>query len=387
MGSAVHAPRDFKRAAERLLLGVLPVLSVPVVLILAHPLHNFAVDFHSWYWPAGRRVLEGRSPYTLPPVRALNYPAPAALLFVPFALLPHVTADWLFSALVLAAVPASLWLLGVRDWRIYGIVMLWQPVIIGYETANVSLLLMLGLALCWRFRDRAPVVGSLLALLIGVKIFPVLVVLWLLGTRRLRAFAWAVAATIVLNLISWWVVGFDQVSRYLHVLGAVRGSDERRGYSLISLALHLGAGQTAAYAIGIAAAAVTIGAALSVRGESRDRVLMSACLAACLLASPLVESHYMALIILPLALAQPRISPIWALPIILIVTPADYPGGWEHVLALCIFAAVIAVSMLGREHHGAARKPSPRGPKRRRRSHDPRSSAPAPNYSASPARS
>src|SRR5271167_949706 len=82
----------FGVAAERVLLVVLPILSVPIVLLLAHPLHNFAVDFHSWYWPSGKRVLDGLSPYALSPWRALNYPAPAALLFVPFAVIPRAGA-------------------------------------------------------------------------------------------------------------------------------------------------------------------------------------------------------------------------------------------------------------------------------------------------------
>ncbi len=335
---------EFRLAAQRLLLGVLAVLSVPIVLLLAHPLHNFAVDFHSWYWPAGKRVLEGRSPYAPAPVQALNYPAPAALLFAPLALIPHALADWCFSALVLAAVPASLWLLGVRDWRVYGVVMFWQPVIIGYETANVSLLLLAGLAACWRWRERPAIAGSLLALLICVKLFPVLMVVWLLATRRWRACAWTLATALALNLISWWVVGFDQIARYLYVVSAVRRGDEHRGYSVISLALHLDTGERAAYAVGLSAAALCIAAGLRIRGERRDRVVLGACLAACLLASPLVESHYLALLIVPLALARPALSRIWALPIALLVTPADFPGLWEHALALCVFAVVMAVA-------------------------------------------
>ena len=335
-----------KRAAEQILLGLLPILSIPAVLILSHPLHNFAVDFHSWYWPSGRRVLHGLSPYTLPPWRALNYPAPAALLFVPFALVPHAIADVVFFSLVLACLPASLWLLGVRDWRILGVVMLWQPVIIGYETANVSLLLLLGLAACWRWREVPAIAGTVLALLIAVKIFPVLVAVWLLATRRLRALAWTAGVTVALSLLSWWIVGVDQIARYLHVLGAVRSYDEHRGYSLISFALHLGAGEAVAYGIGLGAAAAAIAAALTVRGERRDRVVLSACLAACLLASPLVESHYLALMAIPLALARPTLRPIWTLPIVLLLTPADFPGVWEQALGLCVAGAVFATAAI-----------------------------------------
>jgi hypothetical protein len=344
----------FARAAERLLLGVLPVLSVPIVLILAHPLHNFAVDFHSWYWPAGRRVLEGRSPYTLPPLRALNYPAPAALLFVPFALLPHVSADLIFSALVLAAVPASLWLLGIRDWRIYGIVMLWQPVIIGYETANVSLLVLLGLAAIWRLRDRAALAGWLLALLISVKVFVFPVAIWLLATRRPRSVLWVIAGTATLNVIGWAVLGFDQIPVYVKLLSRFAHITERWGYSSIALALHLGAGQILADAVGLTAAAAVILVSLSGRGERRDRIVFSACVAACLLASPVVESHYLALMILPLALSRPTLTPLWALPILLLVTPANFPADWQRVLALAVVGTVVGLSMSSRSRSPSA---------------------------------
>jgi hypothetical protein len=344
---------DLARAAERLLLGVLPVLSVPIVLILAHPLHNFAVDFHSWYWPAGRRVLEGRSPYTTAPLQALNYPAPAALMFVPFALLPHAIADWTFSALVLASVPASLWLLDVRDWRIYGIVMFWQPVIIGYETANVSLLVLLGLAAVWRFRDRAALAGSVLAVLISVKVFVIPVAIWLLATRRLRAVLWVMAGAATLNLIGWAVLGFDQIPVYVKLLSRFAGLTERWGYSPIALALHLGAGQLLADTTGFAAAAAVVIVSLSSGGASRDRIVFSACVAACLLASPVVESHYLALMILPLALARPTLMPLWALPLLLLVTPANFPADWQRVLALGVAAAVVGASIVS-----APREPS-----------------------------
>ena len=43
----------------------------------------------------------------------------------------------------------------VRDWRIYGVVLLWPAVIEAIQTANASLPLTLLVALMWRYRDRA----------------------------------------------------------------------------------------------------------------------------------------------------------------------------------------------------------------------------------------
>ena len=62
--------------------------------------------------------------------------------------------------LVLAALVGALWLLEVRDWRIYGVVLLWPATIEAIQTANASLPLTLLVALMWRYRDRAASPGS-----------------------------------------------------------------------------------------------------------------------------------------------------------------------------------------------------------------------------------
>src|SRR2546425_9454682 len=80
--------------------------------------NDLAVDFHYAFWPAARAVLEGRSPfptvvdfYHLPFV----YPAPAALLFAPFGLLPRTVADVVFTVLLAICLVAALRLLHVTD--------------------------------------------------------------------------------------------------------------------------------------------------------------------------------------------------------------------------------------------------------------------------------
>ena len=56
-----------------------------------------------------------------------------------------------------------MWFLGVRDWRLYGFVFLWLPVVAEWETANVTLFLALGIGMVWRYRDRPIVAGGLAA--------------------------------------------------------------------------------------------------------------------------------------------------------------------------------------------------------------------------------
>lgn len=335
------------RAAQQLLLVVLPLAVTAFEFSLVLTKHRFALDFRGWYWLAGHRVLDGLSPYTLPNLQALKYPAPAALLFVPFGLLSNAAAGWVFAALVVAAIPGTLLLLGVRDWRIYAVTLLWQPVIVGWETANLSLLLTLGTAAAWRWRSRPALTGLVIAALISLKIFLLPLLIWLAITKRWRACAWAVAGSIAINLIAWLIVGFGQIPVYIQVLHHFQPGAERRGYSLVSLALHLGLSGPAAYAIGLAAAAAVVAAGLAVRSPARDRVRLTACIVASLLASPLVESHYLTLLLVPLALARPRLSALWALPIVLLLTPGDHPSNWQHALGVIVCLVVAAGACTG----------------------------------------
>src|SRR5581483_7342074 len=89
-----------------------------------------------------------------------------------------------------AAVPAALWLLGVRDWRCYGAAFLWPPVLSGVAIGTISPLLLLGVAACWRLRGRGGLVAAA-ALTVAAKLFllPLLVWLWVTGRRAVAVAA------------------------------------------------------------------------------------------------------------------------------------------------------------------------------------------------------
>ena len=58
--------------------------------------------------------------------------------------------DAVLTALLILLVPATLLVLGVRDWRVYGAALLWAPVTVAVQTANLSLPLAFAAALAWR---------------------------------------------------------------------------------------------------------------------------------------------------------------------------------------------------------------------------------------------
>lgn len=304
-------------------IATLVVAPAVITVVLGYALvgHGFAFDFNNQYWVAGRRVLDGLSPYDLGWQDINNhigfpYGAVAALLFVPFGLLPQGLADAVFTGLLLAAIPATLRLLGVRDWRVYGIAFLWMPVIEAWGYANVSLLLLLGVALMWRYRDRPVVAGLLLALLVSIKLFVWPLGLWLLGTRRYAALAYATACGLALNLAAWAVIGFDQLGPYVKVLGLITArTDTHNKTTLRWVLVHFGAVRPVAYALMLAlAGALAVGCFVLAR-RGREKPALMLCIALAFVATPVTWPHYWVLLIAPLALLRPKLGPVWAIPV------------------------------------------------------------------------
>jgi Glycosyltransferase family 87 len=338
-------------ALQTFAFGILPIAFTALGLAHFADRGVLAIDFHRQYWVAGNRVLDGLSPYDRDWQNIFHgvgfpYSAFDALLFAPFGLLPHTAADWTFTALAIASGLLTLWVLGVRDWRVYGVALLWAPVVSAWQTANVTLFLGLGIACAWRVRDRPAAVGALVALVVTVKVFLWPLGIWLLATRRYLALGWAVGTGFAINAVAWGVIGFDQIAAYKDLGREITRFDEPRSYNLLHLALDHGAGRTTAYAVQllavglIAAACVRLGR----RGEDRSALILS--VAACLLAAPVIWLHYFALLLVPLALGRPTLSPVWLLPIALFACPVHEPNNLQLVGTLAVGALVI-VDALG----------------------------------------
>jgi alpha-1,2-mannosyltransferase len=336
-------------AAQHALFAVVPVLFTVWFCAFAVGQHSFAVDFHHAFWPAGLRVLHGLTPYASPHSAAVTsgvafvYPAVGALVFAALAAIPHTAADILFTIASLAAALAALRVLGVRDWRLYGLAALWPPVASGWQTANVTLLLVLGVAAAWRWRNSPVVAGGILALVISVKVFLWPLGLWLIASRRYAALGWALAIGAVVNAIAWAVLGFGQVHAYLQLVRAVTKVEEATAYTPLALALHLGSGRLAAYAIDLAIAAGVAALCLRAGRRGRESSALLLAIAVSLLATPTVWRHYFALLLVPLAIARPRLSPVWILPMVTYVCPVTSPRLWQLCLLLSVMTLVVAI--------------------------------------------
>jgi hypothetical protein len=342
----------WKMASEHALFAVVPVVFTVWMARYAAGHHSLAIDFHNAFWPAGWKVLHGIGPYVGPRSPAVAagvafvYPGPAALMFAPFALISRGAADVLFTVVCIAAVLGSLRLLGVRDWRLYGLAMLWPPVVSGWQTANVTLLIVLGLAVVWRVRDRPVALGVALVLIVSLKPFMWPIGIWLLASRRDRALGLAVGAALALNALAWGPLGIGSLHSYSALLGAVTRVEENGAYTPMALFTQLGAGHAAALALGvvIAVAAVLGCIAYARRGDDPRALLMA--VATSLLASPLVWRHYFALLIVPIAIMTPRLSAAWLVPLLMYACPVTDPVLWQLSIALAAFALVLLLAVL-----------------------------------------
>lgn len=324
---------------------VLPPLVLLFLLVACVAHHQFAVDFSREYWVAGRRMLEGRDLYawSLAQVRAgvsFPYPAVAALVMTPFGLLPRGVSAAIFVLLSLAATAAALRVLAVRDWRVYSLCFLLWPVINALQAANLTLVLALLIALVWRYRERPLAAGLLTALAISLKPFVWPLGLWLIATKRARASGWAVIGLAVANAVAWPIVGLGEIHEYLALDHLVTRTLDHSGYSLVAIALRMGATQTVALGVLGAVSVALALVCLRLGARRRDDAALTVAVALMLAASPLVWNHYPALLIVPVAIRRPRLGPDWLAMLPLWFCPAMHVREWQALLAVLVTGAL-----------------------------------------------
>jgi hypothetical protein len=331
------------------LLGVVPLYLLVATTLSALKSQTIAYDFDRAYLPAAHHVLHGASPYgptthaALSTQRAFVYPPIGAFLAAPFAALPHHVSDIVVTGLAAIAVPVILLLVGIRDWRCIGAAVLWMPTFSAIHLGTVSIVLALGVALAWRWREHPVRVGLILGLAVALKLFLWPLLLWLLIKRRYKAAAIAAASAIVFVLVPWIPLGGAGLLSYPHRLSILSSLEAKRGFSPAALLAHLGLGWGAAQAVGYLLGIALL--VLAYRRRSSDESALGLVCAASLLLTPILWPNYLVIMLVPLALLRPRFGLVWLLPVILFGQPAFNPPGWEIVIFLAILAALTLPAM------------------------------------------
>ncbi|MCK9904531.1 hypothetical protein CC117_18360 [Parafrankia colletiae] len=294
------AGRGAARAAGPLVLAALIGL---VWVGFVAPIAHFDVDV---FLRAGAAVADGRDPYPPPGTPevysgfAFVYPYLMSLPFVPLSALPG--ADDLFIALSVVALLAAC-RLARAGWWAFALVLGTSCTITGLQMGTLNALLFCGLVALWRLRDAPVAAGVLAALLVYSKLFLIPVVLWLAVTRRPRAAAIAVAALGVLFAVGE-LYSPVPARTYADMLAVLAREEAPDGLSLTGLLMNTGLGlDVATWAARGVAGALLAGCLWYARGARRaagDGLLFAGVVAAALVASPIVWSHYLLLLAAPL---------------------------------------------------------------------------------------
>jgi hypothetical protein len=238
------------------------------------------------------------------------------------------------TLILLVLLAATLRVMGVRDWRVYGLVLMWPSAIAAVQTGNITILLGLLVALAWRYRERTWISGLAVGAAIALKLFLWPLLVWLLAIRRYRGAAVGAGIGVLGGLLA--VLPFTSLRDYVLLerhLGDVFG---RHSYNLTGLFAqgHFGSKTVAlllSYAIG-----------LGILALSYSRRSLTLAIVASLVLSPIVWTHYFVLLAVPLAIRWPRLAPAWFLPLIMFVCPGTHyeVRAWHIVVALAVLALV-----------------------------------------------
>ena len=276
------------------------------------------------YRDAGRSVLDGRDLYAFlahPPQRLpFTYPPFAALLAVPLAVIPFLTAGWIWTvgevATTAAIVAIAFRPLLVRCAR-------WWPLALGALTGamqqmlplrdeikfgQVDELLVLLCLLDCVFLLRRRGAGALVGIASAVKLTPGVFIVYLLVTGRRRAAATAVGVFVACSLLAVAVLPRDSRSFWTDALWhseRLRANDGTSNQSLRGMWLRALPGDRLGTVLWIASVVVVAvvgfrrAARCAARGDELTGIALTGLLA--VLLSPVAWIHHLAW--LPLVLA------------------------------------------------------------------------------------
>lgn len=313
-----------------------------------------AWDVRFAYLPAAEALLDGRSPYPalddpiLEDQKGYVYPPQLLFALAPLTPLPVGVAAALAAAGLLALLGLTLRVLEIRDVRCYAASVLWVPAVSGVLLGNISIPLAFLVAVAWRYRDGTWRPAWALGLAISAKLLMWPLLVWAVVTRRSRVSVLAVAIGALVTLAAWAIIGFDGLTGYPDLLERLSEIQSERSYSIVGMAATAGLPDAAGRALTLlVGGALLVGCVVYSRRADDERAFTCA-IAATLALSPIVWLHYLVVLLVPVAIARPRFSALWLLPVLLWVSPR--PGYAEGIATFApgIAAAIVVAVLLVR---------------------------------------
>lgn len=308
------------------------VMVFAVTALLNATTLGYGFDFRYQYYEGATAVVEGEPLYASPDdpayekSRAYAYPPLTAVLLAPVSFVPRLPATVLMVLASLVAVVAAVALVGVRDPVCYLAIVASSAFWNVLETANVTAFLALGIAVLWRYRASVWPVAITVGLAVATKLFLWPLLIWAVATRRLRATLVACAVALGATVLSWAAVGFHGLTTYPRVAEALYDLHARRSYSFVGMSTELGLGQTVGTLCGLVVGGGLLGACVYFGRRDDDLRALACAVVAAMAFTPIVWQHYVVLLLPLLAVARPRFSGAWVLPVLLWLSPRDGNG-------------------------------------------------------------
>jgi hypothetical protein len=361
-GSLRSSGERIRWYASLVFCGALPAVALIVFFESMTGEGTLAFDFRPFYRAAGA-LLAFETPYPADddPLTAATgpyvYPPLGALVSIPARLVSFEVAGVVLMVILALAAAAIPYVLGVRDWRCFGVVYLWPPVWNAIQTGNMTLLLGLAAALAWRYRDQRVASATALGVTLAAKFFLWPLVVWLAATRRVRAALLSVLVGAVLLVVSWAAIGFTGLVEYPDLMRRLQDAVGDDSYTLYIVGLDIGLPASAARALWLAVgSALLVATVVAGRRQGDERFAFVLAIATALALSPIVWLHYFALLLLVVALARPTLGALWFLPLALVVTPGSgHPTPFETAATLGVAAVTIGLSLWAIRSDGHAR--------------------------------
>jgi hypothetical protein len=318
-----------------------PVIVLLLTVVASSRSGDFAIDFRT-VTPEMRSIWSGANPYIVEGMAhggRFIWPAITAVLLAPLAFTPH--GDVVMTGLEIVCLLAALRVFGVSDWRIYGVAAMWPATVNSVQTANLTLPVLLLVALGWRDRDKARG-GLWFGVAAAVKLFMWPILIWLIATRRFKQLGAAAIVLVVSLLVQAVVAPLWEFVDYTRLVERTFADEALSLYGLL-----YPADPTLARMATLAAGGVVLWF---------GRRNLGLCIAAALILSPIVWLHYFDLLVVPLALVAAPLA-LWCVPLLMVIVPGMGNGAsWQTAAALVVGALTVLVAS-SRAPRGMRRSP------------------------------
>ena len=253
------------------------------------------------FYRAADAVLSNHTPY--PPLSSATvysgssfvYPYVIAWFFTPFTLLDRQGAELAFVAVSLVSMVAALWFLGVRSLPLLLLFLFASTSIVAWQIGTLNPLFMAGVAIGWRYREKAIALGLSVALVAFAKLFLIPLLLWLLISKRYRALA---ASAIALGVMLWVSFGLGPLSvpAYVRLLTRLAKHEGVKGYSTNALFRSFGFGVVGSD-LAVVVVAIFIGLAFLrlYLGSRNEKILLGGAIVVALIITPILWTSYLPL--------------------------------------------------------------------------------------------